>query len=728
MIKYANGGMQKKFRHLSKGRIILHKYRAVILLIWSTCIIVFFLIVQYDYEYQYQALHSGESVSAEGTLISKIPKQNTIIYYLKNVRYQTTQSSRSCQQILVRYPKDRFQIGSHIRFSGKVRLAEFPRNEGEFNQKKYFKSQRILFSLDAVTATVLELPTFYMSEKTEQCRRRIQKFFLQELSSHHSGILTAMITGDKSGLTRESKIDYQIHGLSHILAISGLHISIVGLLLYRCMRRFGISYLTSGITAFIIVALFVLFSGNAVSSVRAFLMFIIFLIANLFGAPYHMFYSLLYTVLIILTWNPLIVFYSGFVLSVFAILSICFFCPIFSIRLQRLKNHKRISNVLNKMLAQISITLGVFFGMLPITAYYFFQISISGLIFNTLFLPWVGMVLLFAILAGLFCLFLPLPGRYCLSVSQKLLSIFDFGMQSWDSIGGNTLITGMPSVLLVVICYTGMVGTVLVSVRKKIKVVLLIGIVLGLLLFPKKQYDQIVFLDVGSGRAVCISTSDGASVFLDGCSSQKSDVGHNQILPFLKSKGIKEMDTWICSRNQIEEKDVILSVLEEHYPIRALLLPEQIRRDKEFYRLLRIAEERNIVVRYSKTGSEISFANGNMRCISEESIRAWNLKLRGYTIIFAETIHQIELLKSQDQRADLIHLQEMPERISDVWKEKHVIVSEKKKKYKDKENRETADRRKGCDTIYETKKSGQISIRISESGQAMLRTMYGSVS
>ena len=118
-------------------------------------------------------------------------------------------------------------------------------------------------------------------------------------------MLGAMLLGDKTGLDPELKDIYQKSGMAHLLAVSGLHVSIFGMSLYRLLRRMGLSYPASGIPAGLLVLLYGSFTGMGTSTARAAVMFLLAVGADMLGKSYDMLTALGAAALLLLLEQPL---------------------------------------------------------------------------------------------------------------------------------------------------------------------------------------------------------------------------------------------------------------------------------------------------------------------------------------------------------------------------------------------------------------------------------------
>ena len=155
----------------------------------------------------------------------------------------------------------------------------------------------------------------------ENIRQRLKNNI--ESCMKDGGVLSAMILGEKSGLDAEVKSLYQKAGISHILAISGLHVSFLGMGLYRILRhRLRRSYWMSATITSSVMISYALMTGNRVSTLRPVGMLCVYLIADMLGQNYDMLSALGVMIFVLLWKNPFLIGYSGFVFSIAAVLGV----------------------------------------------------------------------------------------------------------------------------------------------------------------------------------------------------------------------------------------------------------------------------------------------------------------------------------------------------------------------------------------------------------------------
>ena len=165
-------------------------------------------------------------------------------------------------------------------------------------------------------------------EKLAVFRAGWKELLVREMGEREGGILAAILLGEKSDMDPEMKELYQVNGIGHILAISGLHLSFAGLGAYRLFRRLTGSYKAGGLAGGMLLFLYVSMIGMTVSVLRAWVMFLFRVGADVTGRKYDMPTALSVAAVIAVGSNPLYLYDGGFLLSFGALLAICTVIPL----------------------------------------------------------------------------------------------------------------------------------------------------------------------------------------------------------------------------------------------------------------------------------------------------------------------------------------------------------------------------------------------------------------
>lgn len=490
-------------------------------------------------------------VTLTGQIYQKEEKSKYQILYLKN------QSIYPKTKIIVHDEKfSKLSIGNIVDVKGMAETFEGPHNPGNFNEKFYYEKQGISFRVQAKKIKVRSDQTDRFRESLFQLRKRWNRFLLSSLGKRRGGVLSAMMLGEKSDIPEDLKELYQVSGAAHILAISGLHLSFLGMAIYHFLRKCGCSFFTAGITGILFLTCYVIMTGGSVSAVRAWIMFVIRIGADMTGRIYDMLTSLMVAAVLIVFARPLSIYDAGFLLSFGAILSITVFLPFLKTMIPvRSKTGQ-------SLLAGISIHLFLF----PILIYFFYEVPLYAVGINLIILPLMSLLLGTGFAASIVGMFAKRAGSLMLKSCHLIFFIYEWLCRLALNLPFSRIITGRPKIYQVVFYYVALLLLIIfipkLKKEKQRTRMILIYLVVLLSTLPfqgGKGHVMAAVLDVGQGDGIFIQGPEGTSYFIDGGSTTVKNVGKYRIEPFLKSKGISHLDYVLISHgdrdhfNGIEE-------------------------------------------------------------------------------------------------------------------------------------------------------------------------------
>ena len=338
----------------------------------------------------------------------------------------------------------KYKIGNTLYIKGTCSYFQKARNPGNFDARSYYAGKGMDFSVyPKVTEVLSEKENFWL-EGMSRLKYAMRKTYLESLSDRQAGVLCRMALGDSSVMEDETKELYQDAGISHLLAVSGLHISIVGMMLYRFLRKRGIPYAACGILCSFLVVQYAALSGFSVSSRRAACMFMAMSLANGAGQAYDSLSALSLAGMMLLFIQPLQMFSPSFQLSFLAaagtalipgILEECMEGKAFSLR--------------SSFLLCCSVQLFT----LPVVLYYFYRFPVYGILANLVLVPFAGVILVSGLLGGLAgCLYLP-AARLLLFPAKWLLFFFSAFCRKLGSFPLSSQVCGRPPVWKIVTYY-----------------------------------------------------------------------------------------------------------------------------------------------------------------------------------------------------------------------------------------------------------------------------------
>lgn len=582
-----------------------------------------------------QEIPDGAQVSVQGRLVSKEYKNYQYLYYLTSCYVQKqdeagiskgTASNKTvpCNQVIVCVGKDSYKLGKTLVLNGTAEYWKGASNEGNFDAKTYYWSRGIDFKVKDAQILSEHGEADAVAEWLFSLRSKIAAVYAEALEEGQAGVLTTMVLGDKSLLEKEEKKLYQKTGISHILAISGLHISVIGMSLYQILRKLGAGYAGAGMGAAILMAGYGGMVGMGTSVNRALLMFFLMLFAGVLGRSYDSL-SALSAAALALTWeNPAILFYAGFLLSFAAVSGVVYLGGLLE---KRKGGEKRfLKRIAGSFLDTLGVSAVIQLATIPLVAWYYYEQPTYGIFANLVVLPFMALLLYFGIAGGLLGLFLPNLAKLPLFFCQVILSWYEAVCKGIGSLPGAVSICGQPPVWKLAGYYFLLLFLASCLYRQKkvkndgraLNVRLFTGgaVLLFFLLFRGNGGFELDVLDVGQGDGIFLRTETGITMFVDGGSSNVSKVGEYRILPFLKAKGVRRIDFWAVSHTDADHISGLMEILEEGYPVSNLLMAENVVQDEAFENLCALAEKAGSNIVYVKAGDILHLGEAQIELLS----------------------------------------------------------------------------------------------------------------
>ena len=217
--------------------------------------------------------------------------------------------------------------GDMLLVSGTLKCFETSRNEGGFDSRMYYKSIGIHYKMTAEDVTVLTRKRQTAGYLLSELRLKIKEVYEQIGTKGKAGLYSSIVLGDKSSLDGDIKSFTGSNGIAHpSQSADFLHIA-SGMALYRLLRRAGTSYVFSFAAGTLFITGYVLMTGNTLSGLRALVMCLLMMYAQVLGRTYDML-SALSTAAVMFIWNnPYVLYNSGFLLSFCAIMGIAVVLP-----------------------------------------------------------------------------------------------------------------------------------------------------------------------------------------------------------------------------------------------------------------------------------------------------------------------------------------------------------------------------------------------------------------
>lgn len=428
----------------------------------------------------------------------------------------------------------------------------------------------------------------------EQLRKQIERIFPQDLHWEAK----ALLIGDKSDFTTEINEQLQILGISHLLAISGLHVSLVMLLIRGTLLRLRMTHETTHYLLLVALPLYAIIAGASPSVLRASLMAFFVLLFLKPGSKLSPIDALSYSAITLLFWKPTLFYFPGFQLSYGAALTI-----ILSAQLLRRVEHSIIQLFLISLFTQLSLY--------PILLFHFYEFSVSSIVINILYVPiYSSFVLpsyliilclsyLFPIFSEWYLMvFVPIQ-RFLLQWTEKLAEL---PYQMW--VGGAISVTVMGGITLSILY------AFIALERKQWKRAIFVFVIPFLLLESRPYWNDelvVTFIDVGQGDSILIELPHRQGVYLvdtggvlryeqkEAWKERQSlyEVGRQVVVPLLKAKQMTTLDTLFVTHADSDHMEGADEVI-ERVRTKLIVYPPESEQKELMAELLKLADERKI--------------------------------------------------------------------------------------------------------------------------------------
>ncbi len=536
-------------------------------------------------------------------------------------------------------------LGARVLVRGRIRRFQVATNPGEFDSLQYYRILGISCRMLDATLVAASGERDVWREGLYHVRRVFSRSLSRYLNAEDAGVLRAMLLGDKSTMDSELKELYQRSGIIHILAISGLHISIIGMGIFALLKRLCVPRIGAAVLSVLVMLSYGEMCGMTSSAVRAIVMFLLHLLAIVLGRSYDILTALAVAAVLLVVEQPLYLNYSGFLLSFLAVLAIGALLPaltpLFLAEYVPGRNDPRWKKPAVTAAAGILSSLSVALLTLPVYMLYYHTFPVYSVLLNVLILPLMSVVLG----AGLLCMIagLALFPVGCIAgyVDHCLLWLFRTLCLAENALPGATWVTGHASDMQVAVYYLMIAGLVLcVSYqrilehrrRKKpsgreqrermLRLALLrIGWLAGALIILSLRGSpalRITLLDVGQGDGIVIE-GGGMCFLIDGGSTSRSRIGNYVLVPYLTREGISHLDAAILTHEDEDHMNGLMELLagDTAVTVDRLLVPRIAEKSRgENYRMLvETASEQGIPVCEIACGDVIASGKMSITCL-----------------------------------------------------------------------------------------------------------------
>lgn len=428
--------------------------------------------------------------------------------------------------------------GDKIMLKGTLKVPFNNTIPNNFNYKKYLYNKKIYYTLSVDSYEIIKNNKNILYKIKDKLYKKI-------INLDNSDYYLAFILGDKTLLSSEIYNSFQSNGISHLLALSGMHINILLLIINMFLKKFKESKRI--IITSIILIIFLILTGLTASLQRATIFYILKNINNKFNLRYSNIKLLFIVAFIILFINPFLIYDLGFIYSFIVCFGIFYYSDFIK------------GNYVVKL---FKLSLVTFLFSMPITIMINYEVNLSSIFINMLFVPWISLIVYpLSLISFIIPILNPLFG-FTINITNNMNMLFS----------KISLIINIPklSIILIILFYL-----VLLVRKKKLYICLFLILIFGkvIVLFDKNYY--VYFFDIGQGDAsVLVSPHQKEVLMIDTGGKityekeewQKSNKTYNisdGVIKFLKSRGITKLDYLIISHGDQDHAGDALNIIKK---------------------------------------------------------------------------------------------------------------------------------------------------------------------
>ena len=603
-------------QHRLKQRFIF-----ILLVSYGICLLFFFFYfesqnqdpvekkIDLDISFSAYPKFDGDKLSA--TVKTDTGEKLALTYYVRTEEEKTKWSS-----IL--------QPNTICTVNGTLKTPPEPTNPNAFNYRQYLQTQNIkyLISVDTIQTCQKGKVTFYTNLLTyrEKSMALMNHYFPEQIAP----FINALLFGNDDQMDETTAEAYRQLGLSHLLAISGLHVTIISGCIYFILLRLGISRESVRIVMLCFLPIYAVISGAAPSVIRAVVMAWLVLFLSRWKTVIHPVDALAISFIMFVFINPFILYHVGFQLSYLVTFGLLLSKSFFERTKNSLENSFWIA-LLSQLVA------------LPILLNYFYEFSFLSIFLNIIYVPLYSVIILPLCLITYFLLsFFPSIGQLGVDLLTLIFSNVNRFAEWVHQVDIFHIVLGRPSLgLFLAFFIFYFLGFALferdgLKKKKLVFTLFLVPIFLQILMVKFSPVGEVTFIDVGQGDSILIRLPFNQGNYLidtggkvtfpleDWQERRKNfDPGEDIVVPFLKSRGISKIDKLILTHGDSDHTGSALAIL-ENFRIGQVLVGDTREKKEIELNIMNEAKKRGIPITKVSAGMQWEKAGHKFFVIAPE--------------------------------------------------------------------------------------------------------------
>ena len=593
--------------------------RKVITLLCVVILIGLIYILMSNKKYKsYEQLDSNAKVT--GIIIDNKIENKYTDQYVINVKSINGYKKNGKNKMILRVKKDcktRIEYGDLVSFEASLEIANSQRNYGGFNYNGYLRQKKIYGILNSENINILKKEySNKINIFINKVRLKINDNLERILGKENSKVCLGIMIGNTNDISDDIKDAFRKSSLTHMLAVSGAHVSYIIAGISLCVSKININKKIKNVIIIIILIFFAILTGGTPSVQRACIVACLVLISEIVYKQPDIVNNLSLAFIIIVLQNPYNICDSGMLMSFAGTIGIIYFHS-------SAKNVDNSKNRMEKLLIKIKqsciVTISANLVILPISMYNYNICSLTFILSNLIASPILGIVIILGF--SLFFISLISINIACflggiLNIAiRALINICSF----FSKLKISTIYVKTPSLISMITYYIFIFGIVYIirnrsyiwqrKLYKKKKIFIIICCLIIITTncnFINFEGFTIHFIDVGQGDSCLIKTVYNKNILIDGGGARDSsyDVGEKVLLPYLLDRGITKIDYVIITHFDSDHCQGLFAVL-RNLDIKNVIISEQGEDSQNFETFKKIVTNKKIKVIKAIKGDKI---------------------------------------------------------------------------------------------------------------------------
>ena len=530
----------------------------------------------------------------------------TVIDYKKS-KDKTTIWVKGKEKVLVNYYSDiNVSYGNYIYVYGVFKKPKEHGNFNLFNYKRYLLSNKINYVVTASNINVIK--------KNDNVFYTLKNNLLKRIKSANrsKGYILAFLYADKSLIEKDIYTKYQKIGVSHLFAVSGMHVSLISIVLLKLLNK--IKERKRYIIVSIFLSIYLFLTNFTISMVRATFQFILFFINKSFKLNIDNSNLVLFLFSILVIINPYNIYNIGFLFS--------FIISFTLIRCSKLIKGKFI-------IKSLKISLISFFSSMPVLINNFFEVNFLGIILNIIYIPFVSYILFPLSLVTV--LFPSLD-----NILYMFISYFEKITDFFSNIKFLSFSICKMNIFLIIIYY--IIFIYILKRKKKLIYKIIIAIISLTFLINNGRIvnNEVSILDVGQGDSSLIRLKN-KNILIDTGGNINYDISKNILIPYFKSVGIKKIDYLVLTHGDYDHMGEAINLV-ENFKVEKVIFNCGLYNDLE-NKLIEVLDKKKI--KYYSCIKELNIDNNKFHFLQtkeydneNENSNVIYTELNGYKFMF----------------------------------------------------------------------------------------------